>query len=468
MRLIKVLTVLVFFSQFLIASEVTISGVAPDYAGEELVFHKYKDRITNETKVLARSKVQEDGTFSMDFEVNGITYVFTDVGIYRGYLYVVPGKVYEIVLPENKPLKIEDELNPFFDPTSIHLGLGNSIDTELNMKIRMFHDAYYPYYNKHIHNLALRQDISQLDDDIERMDAPYTGDSNTFFNFFKEYKYGMLRHLAHQHKARSVSDKFFLDRPVLYNNPAYMELFNQIYERYFNFFSRTVSGAEIYSDINDDQSLEQLKNTLSGDDVLQNDTLLELVILKGLHDEFYDDNFSRSAMLVILDSLIDKSSIEMHKEIGRTIREKVTRLMAGYFPPGFQLYDIDSNLVSLSDYRGKYVYLNFCISYSYTCLNEFEKLRGVHDRHIDYLQIVTISMDKSYGNLKTSIEKNGFPWKFLHYGNHTDVIKDYDIRGVPTYYLIDPEGKLILSPAPGPSENFEGQLFRIMKNRGDI
>jgi len=49
-----------------------------------------------------------------------------------------------------------------------------------------------------------------------------------------------------------------------------------------------------------------------------------------------------------------------------------------------------------------------------------------------------------------------------------EVLKEYDIRAFPTYFLIGPDGKLILSPAPSPAEDFEQRLFEIMKARGDL
>jgi hypothetical protein len=54
------------------------------------------------------------------------------------------------------------------------------------------------------------------------------------------------------------------------------------------------------------------------------------------------------------------------------------------------------------------------------------------------------------------------------YDRQPDVLKEYDIRAFPTYFLIGPDGKLILSPAPSPSEDFESELFEVMKARGDL
>jgi len=39
---------------------------------------------------------------------------------------------------------------------------------------------------------------------------------------------------------------------------------------------------------------------------------------------------------------------------------------------------------------------------------------------------------------------------------------------MPTYYFIDPEGRLSISPAAPPSENAEEQIYRRMKSDGAL
>ncbi|UCH15319.1 MAG: redoxin domain-containing protein, partial [Bacteroidales bacterium] len=198
------------------------------------------------------------------------------------------------------------------------------------------------------------------------------------------------------------------------------------------------------------------------------DTIIELVIIKGIYDEFYDDNFSRSGLLNILDSLIVNTEIQQLKLIGKNVKSKITRLVSGYFPPEFELYDSDSNLIKLSDFRGKYVYLNFCTSQSYVCISEFEVLKGIYDRHKDKMEIITVTVDpfpRIASNLLVSSKWN---WKFLYHGNQPQIIKEYDIRAYPTYFLIGPDGKLIYSPSPSPTEDFESMLYKAMKDKGDL
>jgi peroxiredoxin len=288
-----------------------------------------------------------------------------------------------------------------------------------------------------------------------------------YFKAYYTYRLGLLKFTTTRYRSRNISDNYFLNKPVLYENTAYMELFNEVYDKYFVYFGRTVSGKQIYTDINKYKSLTMLQRTLR-DKVLSNDTLREFVILKGLHDGFYEMEFSREALLQILDSLNLTTQIAIHKTIGEEIRQKVTKLMVGYNPPAFKLLSSDSVMTSIADFKGHYVYLNFCTTQNYACLKELEQLKWVREKYGKYVKVVTISVDESLSDVQRFVKKSGYKWTFLHYGNQPDILKDYDIRAFPTYYLIDPQGKLVWSPAPSPNENFEAKLFEELKAKGKL
>ena len=63
-------------------------------------------------------------------------------------------------------------------------------------------------------------------------------------------------------------------------------------------------------------------------------------------------------------------------------------------------------------------------------------------------------------------QKNGYQWDFLHFANDPDILKEYDVRIFPTCYLIDPDGKLVLSPAPAANDNLERALFLELNGKG--
>ncbi len=465
--------ILFFLSAIMIASdvlsgEVILFGKAPEWSGNTISLCRYKEMITWSEDLLAETEINDTGSFEMKIQVDETTFIFTHLGIYKAFLYVEPGKTYELVLPPYREKTPADLLNPYFEERLLQLGIANIDENDINILIRMFNDTYEPYYNKHVVEAVEGKDFSRLDEDISRIDAHFSNHSNEYFRQYRQYKYAYLRYLSLQHKVTTVAEMLLAGKPILYHNPAYMELFNQVFKNYFLYHGRTDEGKKIYQDINQDKDYHELLATLKRNTLFSDNALLELVILKCLYDEFYNDRFSRSGILAVLDSLMLNTKIEMHQITGNTIRNKITRLLSGYPPPFFSLYDLDSNLLSLDHFKGKYLYLNFCSCSSYSCLKEFEALQGIYARHNARLEIVTIAVDEYNESMHSYLKEKKYNWKFLYYSNQPQVLKDYDIRAFPTYFLIDPGGRLILSPAPAPEENFESRLYEVMHSRGDL
>lgn len=450
------------------AGEAIVFGKSEEWANKKISFCRYQEFITYSEEIIASAIVSDDGSFEIKIPVSETQYVFAHLEIYKLYLYAEPGNKYELVLPPYQAKTPADLLNPYFEELALQAGIANINENDLNLLIRMFDDAYEPYYEKHVIESVSGKDFSTLDADIQRIDAPFTNSTNKFFRDYMKYKYAYLRYLALQHNVTNISEMFFTNQPVLYHNPAYMELFNQVFDKYFLYHGRTEKGKKIYDNINVEKDYSELLQSLKNNNLFKDNTLLELVVLKNLHDEFYNDKFSRSGIMQVLDSLRNNTSIGKHKMISEIIRTKISRLLSGFPPPAFELYDLDSNLVTLQSFKGKYLYLNFCACSSYSCLKEFELLQGVYSRHKERLEIVTIAVDAYDISLSSFLKKNNYQWKFLYYGREANIMNDYDIRAFPTYFLIGPDGNLIQSPAPGPGENFERKLFEVMRSRGDL
>ncbi len=467
------LRVVFLFSVFLVQpfltfSQVTLKGNAPTHKGDELVFYKYSDLITQAEEKLESCTVKENGDFQCKLNIDETTFVFSYLGIYRIYLFAEPGKTYEIVLPEKEEKTEPQRLNPFFRQVEVHVGIKGIKKDDLNYLINAFDLAFNEHFDTIVNDAYAGKESVSLDSltqNLEQMFSPY---NHQFFNSYRMYRYGLLSQLSLMQKSRSISDNYFLNKPIQYNNPSYMELFNLLYDKYFLFFARSETGNAVFSNISEQKSYTRLKKTLANDAVLTNDSLMELVILKGLHDGFFDDKFSRSALLAVLDSLYKQTKIAEHLIIAENIRSKVTRLLPGFVPSPFELYSSEGKLTSLDDFKGKYVYLNFCTTSSYTCLQEFSLLEKLYEKHKKLLEIVTICVDREESEMKNLLDQTNYSWTFLYYGNKPDIIKDFDIRAYPTYFLIGPDKKLVMSPAPSPKENFEIQLFKLLRSKGEI
>lgn len=457
-----------FCANIAFSQQATIAGNSKAYVNDEIVFYRYSDLITMSEEEMGRCKVDDKGNFSCQFKINETTFLFSHLGIYRVYLFVEPGKTYNLALPEKEDKTEAQRLNPYFRETDLFVGITNIAKNDINFLINSFDLSFNEKFDVIINDSYKGKSNINIDSMINTIESRYADQKQPYFDTYRYYRYGLLKQITYIQKAKSTSEHYFLNKPVQYNNTAFMELFNLVYDKYFIFFSRTETGNAVFKNITQEKSLYNLKKTLATDNVLANDTLKELVILKGLHDGFFDDKFSRSALLTILDSLYFTSKIPEHLVIAQNIRTKVTHLLAGFVPAPFELYDSKGNLIKLDDFKGKYIYLNFCTSTSYTCLQEFTLLQKLYEKHKQMLEIVTICVDKDKQDMSNLLKNAGYDWTFLHYGNKPEIVKDFDIRAYPTYFLIAPDRKLLLSPAPSPRENFEIQFFKILRSKGEI
>ncbi|MFQ3676170.1 MAG: thioredoxin-like domain-containing protein, partial [Endomicrobiia bacterium] len=67
-----------------------------------------------------------------------------------------------------------------------------------------------------------------------------------------------------------------------------------------------------------------------------------------------------------------------------------------------------------------------------------------------------VSNDQTREVFNDFVKKNNqYNWTFLYAGDAPEILKQYNIRVQPSYFLINPDRKIVMLPAPSPHENFE-------------
>ena len=120
----------------------------------------------------------------------------------------------------------------------------------------------------------------------------------------------------------------------------------------------------------------------------------------------------------------------------------------------FNVKDLDGNDLSLEQYRGKVVLLDFWAVWCAPCIAEMPNVKQVYEKHKDAnFQIIGISLDQSRDKLVGYLEKEGITWPQVFDGGGWDnqVAKIYGIRAIPQMYLIDGEGVVRKSDVRGPA-----------------
>jgi len=108
--------------------------------------------------------------------------------------------------------------------------------------------------------------------------------------------------------------------------------------------------------------------------------------------------------------------------------------------PDFQLLNLDGQTVSLSDFRGKPVMLNFWATWCGPCRAEMPYIQQVYDeRSDDGLVVLAINIGESLAKVKGFMQDYGLTFPVL-LDIQTEVAKQYNIQVIPTTFFIDPDG----------------------------
>ena len=156
--------------------------------------------------------------------------------------------------------------------------------------------------------------------------------------------------------------------------------------------------------------------------------------------------------------------------LGKEMQEKINtalRTEVGGTAPNFEKIDKDGNTIRLSDYRGKYVLLDFWGSWCGPCRASHPHLKALEAKYAPKgLVVINIASENGANARETwlqAIEEDGMTWTQIlnNEGRENyDVVKEYAITAFPTKVLIGPDGKILVR-AVGESEPIDQKLQEI-------
>ena len=137
--------------------------------------------------------------------------------------------------------------------------------------------------------------------------------------------------------------------------------------------------------------------------------------------------------------------------------ENPNSIPVGSVAPEFSVKTLDGKEdVKLSDYKGKYLLLDFWASWCPPCLKEVPNVKAVWDTHgkDSRFALVSLSLDAKPEDATKFTQDHQMTWRQGYLpgalqGN-SKVLSAYGIESIPSIWLISPDGKVLAKDLMGP------------------
>jgi peroxiredoxin len=450
-----------FISQ---AGQSLIQGNAPDYKGKFVRLYVYDDYITYTEKELTSTRVGLDGKFELWFSVTETKYAFIRIDNEILDLYIERDNKYKIYFPP--PFTNTGPTNPLSERNYHKLILPASDTTSLNYSIQKFNQMYddFLYVNKELIVRRGMSDKKQLQDRIIQLrdeageELSFSG--NVYLKDHIQYSIAQLEVLTMMTDFK-LFENYFNNKPFLEYNYEFMRFFHQHFEKHLKLFGLTVQGSSFVKAINNFTSIENVNQALHFDEKLRNKILRDAVLIDGLIQLYNNPDFKKDQIVRVLDTLTLKAATPYLRIAAVNAKTQLTRNEPSTQAPEFDLRSHNNQLTSLKDFAGKYIYLQFTDVSCLQCNSETKTVSDLHKKYGNKVQFVTITINNDFEETRDFVKRNAYNWTFLIAGDNHKVLEDYNVKSVPEYFFIGPEGKFVQSPATRPDRGIDRTFFDL-------
>ncbi|MFC1735980.1 redoxin domain-containing protein, partial [Candidatus Hydrogenedentota bacterium] len=171
--------------------------------------------------------------------------------------------------------------------------------------------------------------------------------------------------------------------------------------------------------------------------------LPHLETLKGLKSlrirSQNDKEFSTDAIELLRSKLPNVLVLEAER-----IKERKRRPRVGKTAPPFNQTTLDGEEIELEDYRGKVVLLHFWSLSSRVTREVKPFYEELKKKHQDF-EMIGLYRNNQEERVRKYVEKHGLSWPQVPAVFNSQLAADYGVSGSRAYFLVDPDGKVVLN-----------------------
>jgi len=146
--------------------------------------------------------------------------------------------------------------------------------------------------------------------------------------------------------------------------------------------------------------------------------------------------------LLVVGNLNEKSRVGAPSMSGE---ESTPHVSAGNKAADFKLETLEGRTVSLSQMKGKVVFLNVWATWCGPCREEMPSMETLYDQfkgNRDFVMLAVSQDTKGKSVVAPYVEKNGYHFTVL-LDPENEVSESYDVSGVPETFIIDRRGRIV-------------------------
>ena len=201
-----------------------------------------------------------------------------------------------------------------------------------------------------------------------------------------------------------------------------------------------------------DQLIDRFKGVMNPEN-LQDQLTLSYLLKQANRDEDVLQLFKNLEAQYPEKRSLSRRIAMIYEELGNTelameylSKIKPTLTLLGKPVPDFSATDLDGKHISLQQYRGKVVLLDFWAVWNSFCISDILNVKKIYNTYKDQeFDVIGVNLDTDEMKLRDYLEENQIQWRQIFTGQErqSPLAQQYDIRSIPVRCLIDREGNLI-------------------------
>jgi hypothetical protein len=446
---------LLFSLLFLTASaqNVTITGRS-NRTNTLIRLFAYEDLINETGILLDQGKTDDKGHFILEGNIKQILPARIYVGLEYVDLILTPKANYdiEIIVPEPQ------ETVSYFEKELPTIRVKRASDQGLYRQVILSEEIINSYLIEHFNQIYRGRQLRYLDSIQNAINSEIPNIKSDYVKNHIRYKTASIRLGISTDGGKKIIKDYYDGQPVLYTQSAYIDLFKELFDGYFN-------SATYDSHLLNDAFMEgpaAFKKYLDNDPLMaKNPRLAELITIFNLQKLCYGDRGTSRLAKDHLNYIKSQTKHAEHKNIISDFFTNFNWLAPGAQATDFTLKDRNGNEVSLSDYKEHLVLLQFVDGTSPVSEHQFSELRSLHHQWQDTVQILTIATHEKMDFFKQQFAEKKQDWPLLDLGDNILLLEAYNVRTFPEYILITKGNKIGEAPAPSPERYLEERVRRL-------